>query len=638
LEIADHERLERTMTFDDDRRMQDGDDQTPTPADGASPSDRDPAEAWGSLEPADRADVDRFELGIEDVPAISGDSPDVERSRVDGMPEGWLDGQEDSDAAIESGLDRLAVTNADDDPETSGVSHSSRVQIGTGQSGIASPSDVGSAILPPEERSVRSLGEERLDQGVSDQGISDQERLEEDSGTPSGTRPWTDDEPRFGDEKPADEWGDIVATMRDDVPSESVGFGAFVGGTEVVDPATADSYHGDSQGIGESQGDPIDVGALSAALPPFVPSGAIVTSGPRPTKAGGGLRQMVGVVIGGLLAIPVTLAILLFGFQRDPLHLTPKVPDGLRFLLPSRFRSAGIERRTDQMTTGPGRLTLDQISSPSATETPPAEPAPEPSTDPVPATQVSLEEEPAGVAPMPDPVPVDAAEIAAGGLPTSPKPQPIDEVEIVVDPVLVDVRNAPPEGGRESAGIDLAAVTAAIDAATNATDTLGEGTFGSDPAAREQALVGWYRALSLVALELAKVERAAIESGRPSSEFIDRFSGLRERLATDRHDDLEILGSMWLSSEKRPSDGAVVVATLEAVRPVGPWWGGRLSVGGEAPHGLSFLARSAPTAQPGETVIVVGVLGDPGTIWAVDIGTLPAAGKAAEEVVDPGSF
>ena len=643
------------MTFDDDRRVQDGDDQTPTPADGASPPDRDPVEAWGSLEPADRADADRFELGIEDVPAISGDSPDVERSRVDGMPEGWLDGPDDSDAAIESGLDRLAVTNADDDPETSGVSHSSRVQIGTGQSGIASPSDVGSAIAPPEERSVRSLGEERsdrgisdqgildqgiLDQGILDQGILDQERLEEDSGTPSGTRPWTDDEPRVGDEKPADEWGDIVATMRDDVPSESVGFGAFVGGTEVVDPATADSYHGDSQGIGESQGDPIDVGALSAVLPPFVASGTIVTSGPRPTKAGGGLGQMVGVVIGGLLAIPVTLAILLFGFQRDPLHLTPNVPDGLRFLLPSRFRSAGIERRTDQMTGGPGRLTLDQIPSPSATETPPAEPAPEPSTNPTPATQVSLEEEPAGAAHVPAPVPVDAAEIAAGGLPTSPQPQPqpIDEVEIVVDPVLVDAGSSPPEGGRESAGIDLAAVTAAIDAATNATDTLGEETFGGDPTAREQALVGWYRSLSLVALELAKVERVAIESGRASSEFVDRFSGLRERLATDRHDDLELLGSMWLSSERRPSDGAVVVATLEAVRPVGPWWGGRLAVGGDAPQGLSFLARSAPTAEPGETVIVVGVLGDPGTIWAVDIKTLPAAGKAAEEVVDPGSF
>jgi hypothetical protein len=635
LEIADHERLERTMTFDDDRRMQDGDDQTPTSADGASsPPDRDPPEAWDGLEATEPADVDRFELGIEDIPVAAGDSLDAERSRVDGMPEGWLDGPDDSAAAIETGPDPLAFTNADDDPEASGVSHSSRVQIGTGQSGIVSPSDVGSAISPPEERSVRSLGEERLDQESSDQ-----ESSEAEPGWPTGNRPSTDGDPRGEDEKPADEWGDIVATMRDDVPSESVGFGAFVGGTEVVDPATADSYHGDSQGIGESQGEPIDVGALSAALPPFVPSGAIVTSGSRPTRAGGGLGQLVGVVIGGMLAIPVTLAILLFGFQRDPLHLTPNVPDGLRFLLPSRFRSASVERRTDQPTGGPERLTLDQLPSSPATQSSSAEPTPEPSITPAPATQASLEGELAGGTSVPTPASVDEAQLsAAGGLPSSPQPQSIDEVEIVVDPVPVVVGGAGAEGGGESAGIDLAAVTAAIDAAKHATDTLGEGTFGGDPAAREQALVGWYRALSLVAIELASVERAAIESGRPSPEFIDRFSPLRARLATERHDDLELLGSMWLSSEKRPSDGAIVVATLEAVRPVGPWWGGRLAVGGDAPHRLSFLARSAPTAQPGETVIVVGVLGDPGTIWAVDIGTLPAAGKAADEAVDPGSL
>ncbi len=607
------------MTFENDRRVPDGDDHRPTPSDEASsPPDRDLAEAWDVIESAERPDVDRFELGIEDVPAVLGNSPEEECSRVDGMPEGWLDGPGDPDAAIDAGPDPLAVINADDDPEASGVSHSSRVQIGTGQSGIVSPSDVSSAVSPPEERSVRRLGEDLS---------------EEASVWPDGNHPSTDDQPRAGDDKPADEWGDIVATMRDDVPSESIGFGAFVGGAEGVDPATADSYHGDSQGIGESTGESIDVAALSAAHPPFVASGGIVTSGPRPTRAGGGLGQMVGVMIGGLLAIPVTLAILLYGFQRDPLHVTPKVPDGLRFLLPSRFRSAGEERRTDKTTGGPGRLTLDQISSPPATGTTTAEPVPESSITAATATPAPVEG-----AIAPPPAPADAVELAGSGLPATPQPQPIEDVEIVVDPVLVDAGSTGIDADRESAGIDLAPVTAAIDAATTATDTLGEGAFGGDPAAREQALVGWYRSLSLVALELAKVERVAIESGRPSLEVIERFAELRARLATERHADLELLGSMWLSSEKRPSDGAILVATLEAVRPVGPWWGGRLAVEGEAPRELSFLARSAPTAKPGEAVIVVGVLGDPGTIWAVDIGPLPAVGKAVVEAVDPGSL
>lgn len=610
--IADHEWLEGAMTFENDRPVPDGDDITPDSSAGDdSPIDRASAEAWESIEPTD---ADRFELGIDDAPVGNGETSEEERSRVDGMPEGWLDGPADLDVAIDLGPDPLAVTTSEDDPEASGVSHSSRVQIGTGQSGIASPSDVGSSVSPPEERLVRTLAQE----------IPDEEAV-----WPAGTDPLPEEELHSGAEKTAEEWRDIVATVRDDRPSESIGFGAFVGEAEVVDPAIADSYHGDSQGIDESHGETIDVGALSAALPPAVASGGIVTSGPRSKRAGGGLGQMVGVVIGGVLAIPVTLAILLFGFQRDPLHITPKVPDGLRFLLPSRFRSVGEERRTDKTTGGPGRLTLDQISSPPDRVTTTAEPVPEPSITPAAAT------------PAPDegaiaPAPADAVELAGSGLPDSP--QPIEEVAIVVDPVLVDAGSAGIEAGRESAGIDLATVTAAIGAATNATDTLGLGTFGGDPAAREQSLVGWYRSLSLVALELAKAERAAIESGRSSSEVIDRFAELRSRLAIERHDDLELLGSMWLASEKRPSDGAILVATLEAVRPVGPWWGGRLAVGGEAPHGLSFLTRSAPMAQPGDVVIVVGVLGESGTIWAVDIGTLPAVGKAADDAVDPSSF
>jgi len=612
---ADHERLEGAMTFENDRHEPEGDDIAPASSAGDdSRIDRASAEAWESIEPTD---ADRFELGVDDVPVRNGETAEEERSRVDGMPEGWLEGPADLDAAIEDGPDPLAVTNSEDDPEASGVSHSSRVQIGTGQSGIASPSDVGSAFSSPEERSIRTLAPE-----VS----------EEEPAWLAGTEPLPEEELRSGDEKTADEWRDIVATVRDEMPSESIGFGAFVGDAEVVDPAVADSYHGDSQGIDESHGDPIDVGALSAALPPVVASSAIVTSGPRSKRGGGGLGQMVGVVIGGLLAIPVTLAILLFGFQRDPLHLTPKVPDGLRFLLPSRFRSAGIDRRTDPTTTVPGRLTLDQIPAPNAAAAGANEPDPEPGVPPAPT--IVDEGELAGGAIVP-PSAAPAAQVggADSELPASPPPHPIDDVELVVDPVSVDAGIAAVEPGRKAGAIDLAPVAAAISAATSATDRLGP-----DSAVQEQALVGWYRSLSLVALELAKVERTAIESGRPSSEVVEGFAELRHRLSVDRHSELELLGSMWLASEKRPSDGAILVATLEAARPVGPWWGGRLTVGGETSRRLSFLSRSAPRAEPGEQVIVVGVLGDPGTIWAVDIGSTPATGATANEAVDPGSL
>ena len=146
------------MTFENDRQVPDEDDIAPDPSAGDdSPIDRASAEVWEGLEPTD---ADRFELGIDDAPVGNGKNPVEERSRVDGMPEGWLEGPGDSDAAIEVGPDPLAVTNSEDDPEASGVSHSSRVQIGTGQSGIASPSDVGSSFSPPDERSVRTLAPE----------------------------------------------------------------------------------------------------------------------------------------------------------------------------------------------------------------------------------------------------------------------------------------------------------------------------------------------------------------------------------------------------------------------------------------------------------------------------------------------
>jgi hypothetical protein len=224
---------------------------------------------------------------------------------------------------------------------------------------------------------------------------------------------------------------------------------------------------------------------------------------------------MVGVVIGGVLAIPVTLAILLFGFQRDPLHVTPKVPEGLRFLLPSRFRSAGMDRRTDQATPAPGRLTLDQIPTPDAAATAAVDPDPEPAVPPAPAATIVDEAELVGGAIVTaSDAPADDGGGAERGLPASLPPHPIDEVELVVDPVSVDAGSVGGESGRKAEAIDLAPVAAAISAATSATDSLGEGGGpGGDPTAREQSLVGWYRSLSVVALELAKAERAAAEMG-----------------------------------------------------------------------------------------------------------------------------
>ena len=597
------------MADDTQRQGLGGHDPAPGSAEGvASPHDRSSEEALGGNEPAA---ADRFDPGLEEALWAGGVSGDTERSRVDGLPDGWLDDPGAGDAA--EGPDVLAATNLHDDPEASGVSHSSQVQIGTGQSGITSPSDVVPVATPPQDRSISAV--DREDHFFK--GIDLTEKGGEDPGEDDG--------------KPADEWRDIVATGRDDVPSESIGFGAFVGAADAVDPAIGDSFQGDSQGIGESPGESIDIGAFGVPQPAAVPAGPFVTSGPRPSAARGGMGQAVGVVLGGLLAIPVTLAILLFGFQRDPLRITPQLPTVVRSFLPARFRPAVGERRADNVPGGAGRLTLDQIAAIPSSSDALSDTASQSVADPVaPAMDAGLSlagDQPAG----------ETVAVADAGLSPQSSADP-DEVEIVVDPLRVGVeeRNVGPDV--RGTVIDFSAVDGAIAAAAAATDNLAAGAVGGDPADRAQAQVGWYRSLSLVALELARMEREAIESGRPSSDVVDRFADLGRRLAVERHDDLELLGSMWLASGKRPSDGAILVATLEAVRPVGPWWGGRLSVGGETPGVLSFLAQTAPRAEPGERVMVVGVLGDPGTIWAVDVGPLSALGNSPDDTAKPRSF
>lgn len=508
--------------------------------------------------------------------------------------------------------DPLAVTTPDDDPETSGVSQSSRVQIGTGHSGIASPSDVLSAALPTEERPFLAFD-----------AASPEEEATAAVEARSGSRAVTDAGPSGDDGKAADEWRDIIAGVRDDMPSESVGFGGFVGGAEAIDPTIADSYHGDSQGIGESQGEPIDLGALATAAPSFVPSGTIVKSAPSRGDKRGGMGQIIGVVLGGVLAIPVTLAILLFGFQRDPFQITPRVPVGLRFLLPSRFRSVGVERRVEGVARAPGGMTLDQLPTSRSAE---SEPIVSGGASIAAASGDPLTAEPG----EPKVAASEPVEELVAGLPDRGGADSLDHVDIVVEPVTMEHEPATVSPPPENAGIDLSHVDTAVAAAIAATEGLGEQTVGGDPSAHDQALVGWYRRLSLFADELAKAERGAIETGRPVSEVVDRVTELGRRLSGGRLDDLDLLGTMWLASEKRPSDGAILLATLEVAHPVGPWWGGRFTVGGENPRALSFLARSAPRAQPGQRVIVIGVLGDAGTIWAVDIGAVPDQSGTAD--------
>jgi len=55
-----------------------------------------------------------------------------------------------------------------------------------------------------------------------------------------------------------------------------------------------------------------------------------------------GWGQVVGVALGGVMAIPVTLGILLWGLRQDPLQVAKHVPESLAFLVPVELRSQAV--------------------------------------------------------------------------------------------------------------------------------------------------------------------------------------------------------------------------------------------------------------------------------------------------------
>lgn len=460
--------------------------------------------------------------------------------------------------------DAGAVSPGTGDGEDS-ASHASQVQIGTGHSGIFSPSDILSEASSAGARSARSrwiLADDGRGDGAAPP-------VEGDAPAPPATEPPAD----------PDEWRDIQPAVRDETASESIGFGAFLASTEGGEPpGAADSLAGDSQGIGGSTFDGLDLGGAAAGA-----------RRPASRDDGGAMRrQLVGVILGGMLALPVTQAILLWGLQRDPLRVTRHVPDGLRFLLPAKFRG---HARRDEPVVAPPRTGLDALAA-AAPEAPAAGDVGDPAA-PLPA---------ALAAPEPAPEPVSVA----------------DEATLVVEPPPVEGLGA----ARAAAPAVPDALQERIAAALEAADRVA----GSTPTDADPALlVAWYRDLAEAAALLAGAERGP-ESALESA--VARFDPLAERLASEHAAVLESLGGMWLASATRPIDGAVLVGRLEELRQVGPWWGGAVAVGTEEVRRVSFLCREAPRAAVGERILVAGVIVDPSTMWVSAIRGVPAPGPA----------
>jgi hypothetical protein len=438
---------------------------------------------------------------------------------------------------------------------------------------------------------------------------------------------------------------------------EAIGFGE----EPVAEDANAEPVEADIIDFGAAAGAAAVATAAAAggASEPLPAPGPSVAAKPRSRS---GLGQLIGVLLGGLMAIPVVLGILIglmwMGWK-DTVGIRQWWPQQAAFLLPpagTRLGAsggpnlAGAPSLDDLPAADATAVVTDEPpSAPAATEptadetTPvvtaepvagepapmpeplaavPAEPAPPPMLDPV-SPPVAVDEPPAPAAPAP------ALDALAAVAPPQPAPLPATVPSPEPPPVAVVAEPEP---------LDLGSLEAAVADATAAFDAVQAVVDPSDPA-RRTLLVDWYKQLARVAQELAMLERVAADSGRPLPETpaVAAALGGRVLAAPQLADDLARLARNWLTYSRRDGDGVVMPATFSSARRVGPYWCSRVVIAeaGGASRELSVISRQEPAAVPGDAVVIMGLVMDGGVLWASDVRTAAAIAPAAAVEPDP---
>ena len=390
-------------------------------------------------------------------------------------------------------------------------------------------------------------------------------------------------------------------------PSEQEEIGAsFPGEEPAIEPEVSDWPAIDTAGGGIDGGNAIDAGFPAVTAAATAATAAAAGKGRKqparrgkPAKKGGGIGQLIGVVLGGATAIPITMAILIYGLGKDPFGITKSVPAEVAYLLPEKFRPGykkPTAKKPDADAAGPSAL------------------------DDLPAVPVA-------VGPADEPVDVPGgSEPEMTPAPASP---PDADVATLDDPGLdaLDASLAPPTppappAPAEPPPLDTAALdeavgeAAALCEAINAVDDRGSKAYN-------KLRLRWYRALARVAQELVAVEHAAATSGRPLAGAPDNVGALqvtiggRQALVAE----LAALAPEWLAYANRGSDGVVIPVTFESARRVGPYWAAKVSlaVPGGAARDITVISRSEPAAVSGDAVVVTGVALDGAVIWAADV-------------------
>lgn len=444
----------------------------------------------------------------------------------------------------------------------------------------------------------------------------------------------------------------------------------------VGDALDADGADGESVESGEGWGVTDDEKGADAEEAIADGVAAIAVTGPttngRPVKRRarkGGLGQMIGVALGGMLALPITLAILIWGFRQDPLKLVRHVPESLAFLFPAELVRGGAPAHDG----GAGGPTLDDVPAVAAdggegtgaTSDVADVAATEPLAEPV--TEVAVSEPPPGTEPpmtteetsstagepMVDPLVADPSAVVASS--------PAEPVVPLPDPFADPTSTAPLDPAEPAVAVtasepvveplDLTAIDAAVASAAEvleAVRAVESADVDPDPIRRERMrtrlLVDWYRRLSAVAEEFAGLERVAADTGRPLSSPPDAVARLQEDVVGDpgRLADLARLSRNWMAYQGRSTSGIVMPAVLGTVRQIGPYWCATLTISeaGDRTRDVVVLSRSEPMAVVGDEVLVTGLIVDVDTLWASDVRTarvIEAATSPADEpkAVDP---
>jgi hypothetical protein len=196
-----------------------------------------------------------------------------------------------------------------------------------------------------------------------------------------------------------------------------------------------------------------------------------------------------------------------------------------------------------------------------------------------------------------------------------------------LDALLADAAAAAPAAAAPVAVVpplDLTGVEMAAERARQAFDAVGDVTDPVSPD-RDRLLVTWYKQLARLSEELVRLETTAADSGRPLSPTPAVAADLLDRISVNETavSDLDRLGGMWLTAQKRRADGISLVVTLGPSRQVGPYWSTRGVVAGAQADGtdrsLSIISRLAPPADTGDRVVVSGVMFEGDAVWAADM-------------------